>query len=93
MALQDDLFGLVPITIFLGALQVRPMVAVKILKYPVLVLQTSELRSLGRLWGPFLYRGESATLPPRSGGGVYGGSRSGRGAGENAVGDIIEKRW
>ena len=41
MALQHDLLCLVPIAIFLRALQICAMVAVEVLKYPVLVFETS----------------------------------------------------
>lgn len=39
MPLQQYLFRLVPITILHCALQIRPMMAVQVRKYPVLILQ------------------------------------------------------
>lgn len=47
MAFQDYLLRLVPIAIFHRTLQICPMVAVKILKYPILILQPSKF---GPLW-------------------------------------------
>jgi hypothetical protein len=41
MALQQNLFRLIPITILHRALQIRPMMAVQVRKYPVLILQST----------------------------------------------------
>lgn len=48
MALQYNLFRLVPIAIFHGALEIRAMMAVKILEDSVLVLQSAKMSFLGR---------------------------------------------
>lgn len=41
VALQDDLLRLVPVAILLGTLQIRTMVAIKVLENPVLILQAT----------------------------------------------------
>jgi len=56
MALQQNLFRLVPITILHRALQIRPMMAVQVCKYPVLILQPT----ICLLRRPILYCGEGA---------------------------------
>lgn len=48
MPLEYDLLRLMPVTIFHGTLQVRPMVSVEILEYPVLITQSSMFRLPGR---------------------------------------------
>lgn len=55
MALQYYLLRLVPITVLHGTLQIRAMMPVKILKYPVLVLQSTEVCPLRWLCWSILY--------------------------------------
>lgn len=52
MTLQDNLLCLVPVTIFHRALQVCAMMPIQILKYPILILQSSKL-------GPFRWLGRA----------------------------------
>lgn len=49
MALQQDLFCLVPIAIFHCALKVGTMMAIEVLEYPILIFQTAKVGSL-RWW-------------------------------------------
>lgn len=58
MTFQNDFLRLVPIAILLSTLQVGTVVAVKILKYSVLVLQAT----VPSLWGSFLNGGEIPLL-------------------------------
>lgn len=60
IALLNDLLGLVPVSILHCVLQVRPMMPVKILKYPVLILKTPELRLLR--WRYICRRGQSSYM-------------------------------
>jgi hypothetical protein len=61
MTLKQYLLRLVPVSILLSALQIRPMVSVQILKDTVLVLQSTKVGSLrGR--GCVLNCGESSSL-------------------------------
>jgi hypothetical protein len=52
MTLQYDFLCFVPIAIFHRTLQIRPMVSVQVLKYPILVPETS----IDLLWRTFLNR-------------------------------------
>ena len=49
MALQNDLFGLVPVAVLHRTLQICAMVAVQILKDPVLIFQAT-IHPLLRRW-------------------------------------------
>lgn len=61
MTFQKDFFRLVPIAILLSTLQVGAMMAVKVLKYSILILQTTILP----LWSACLDGGERTPLRPR----------------------------
>lgn len=54
MALEKDFFGLVPVSVLLSALQVRSVVSVEVLEYPVLIPQAAVLS----LWRNILNCGE-----------------------------------
>ncbi len=59
MAFQDYLLGLIPIPVFHGTLQIRPMVPVQVLEYTILVFQPAEVSPLR--WS-ILDRGETSAL-------------------------------
>ena len=98
MSLENDLLGLVPISIFLRTLEICTMVTVEVGEYPVLISQASVLL----LWWHILYRGETACLLgccSNSGGGGGRGKQSMRRRGESLRGwgaprdhDVDEER-
>ena len=55
MTFQYYLLGLVPVSVFHRALQIRAMMPIKVLKYPVLVFQPTEVCPLGWLRRSVLY--------------------------------------
>jgi hypothetical protein len=86
MSLEQDLLRLVPITVLLRALQVRPVVSVKVLEDSVLVLQASicpHRRSI-------VHCRQSSLLCPR----LRGGRKASRcrSCGQSAVGGRAERR-
>lgn len=78
MALEKDFLRLVPITVLLGALQIRTVVSVQVLEDPVLVPQASidPLR-----WRIVYCRQVPLLCSRRGGGGRNAGRGSGRGQG------------
>lgn len=56
---QYYLLGLIPIPVFHGTLQVRPMMPIQVLKYTILVLQPAKVSPLR--WR-ILYRCETSAL-------------------------------
>ena len=66
------------------------MMAVEVLKYPILIFETAKVRSFRRLWRRILYGGEPSLLRSKCclvGGGDVG---SGGGRGANAVGGAAD---
>ena len=73
MSLQDDLFGLVPVTHLLGRLQIRRVPAIEVLEDTILVLEPA----IGSLRGAILDGREFSGLGGRCRGGGTGHSAAG----------------
>lgn len=55
MTFQYYLLGLIPVAVLHGTLQIRAMMSIKVLEYPVLILQSTKMCSLRRLGRSILY--------------------------------------